>query len=175
MWQDWLSNRFLRGTWRHRTSSPEGREDRAPKASLVVQAHRGLVPHTWQHRTLRPPPPGGVRARGGHSRAPYPREVHGGAGPVRAWGEVPRPCPQLSRPEPRTRSRITSRPTGWTLCQMTLWQARPVMIEDRQPSMWWSTSTTMRLAHTPELDTLAGGTPVHMYRQNLCRHKFMSP
>jgi hypothetical protein len=39
------------------------------------------------------------------------------------------------------------------------------MIEDRRPSMWWSASTTMRLAHTPELDTLAGGTPIRIYRQ----------
>jgi hypothetical protein len=56
------------------------------------------------------------------------------------------------------------------------------MMEDRRPSMWWHASTTMRLAHTPEpdtiaplpvrrqrhakgLDTLAGGTPVRMYRQ----------
>jgi hypothetical protein len=53
------------------------------------------------------------------------------------------------------------------------------MMEDRRPSMWWRVSTTMRLAHTPEpntiapllvrrqrrakgLDTLAGGTPVRI-------------
>jgi hypothetical protein len=46
---------------------------------------------------------------------------------------------------------------------MTLWRVEPAMIEDRRPSMWWSASTTMRLAHTPELDNLAGGTPVRMY------------
>jgi hypothetical protein len=55
-------------------------------------------------------------------------------------------------------------------------------MEDRRPSLWWHASTTMRLAHTPELDTiaplpmrrqrhakgmdtLAGSTPVRMYRQ----------
>jgi hypothetical protein len=32
------------------------------------------------------------------------------------------------------------------------------MIEERRPCMWWSASTTMRLAHTLELDTLTGGT-----------------
>jgi hypothetical protein len=58
------------------------------------------------------------------------------------------------------------------------------MVEDGRSSMWWRASTTMRLAHTPELDsiaplpvrrqrdakgldTLAGGTPVRMYRQRL--------
>jgi hypothetical protein len=50
-WQAWLSNRFLRGTWRHRTSSPEGREDRAPEAGPGAQAPRGSGFHTWCHRT----------------------------------------------------------------------------------------------------------------------------
>jgi hypothetical protein len=31
--------------------------------------------------------------------------------------------------------------------------------------MWWCVSTTMRLAHTPEPDTIAGGIPVRMYQQ----------
>jgi hypothetical protein len=39
------------------------------------------------------------------------------------------------------------------------------MIEERRPNMWWSASTTMRLAHTPVPDTQAGGTPIRMYRQ----------
>jgi hypothetical protein len=56
--------------------------------------------------------------------------------------------------------------------------------------MWWRASTTMRLVHTPEpdtiaplpvrrqqrakgLDTLAGGTPVRMYRQECFNTIFM--
>jgi hypothetical protein len=29
------------------------------------------------------------------------------------------------------------------------------MMEERRPSMWWRASTTMRLAHMPEPDTIA--------------------
>jgi hypothetical protein len=41
MWQRWFSGCFLRGTWRHRTSSPEGWEVQVPLAGPDAQAPWG--------------------------------------------------------------------------------------------------------------------------------------
>jgi hypothetical protein len=57
-WQSWPSCRFLNGTWRHRTSSPGGREVRAPEAGPGAQAHKGLAPTRGGTG-----PPRGVRCR----------------------------------------------------------------------------------------------------------------
>jgi hypothetical protein len=140
-----------------------------------------------------PPPPQGAWACGCHPRAPrlvgtWRRRIY-----KSTWGRSGDHDPscqaqavRLVTQKARVRSRITLRPPGWTHWRTTPWRTRPpdmqissqrttmtfwslssslAMIEERRPSMWWSASTTMRLAHTPKLDTLAGGIPVRMYRQ----------
>jgi hypothetical protein len=107
----------------------------------------------------------------------------------KSTGGGPKTMTPTVRPGPRARSQITSRPSGWIHWQTTLWRTRPpdmqissqrattafwplsrssATIEERQPGMWWCAFTTMRLAHTPEPGTLAGGTPVRMHRQGPC-------
>jgi hypothetical protein len=119
-WQGWPSWSLLGDT----VPLPRGREVRDPEASPGGQAHRGLAPTrggaghpggsgpveaipehpvlmgTWRHRTYKST---GGRS-GDHDPNCQARAV------------------RLVTQRPRARSRITLRPSGWTLCQITLWR-----------------------------------------------------
>jgi hypothetical protein len=178
-WRGWPSCRLLGGTWRHRTPSlGEGRS--GPPRPVRVDRPTGV----WLPHVAVPDPP-----EGSGLWRPFPNTlslwVYGDAGPIRARGRSGDHDPscqawtvRLVTQRPKARSRITSCPTSWTLCQTTLWRVKPAdieissqrtitafwplsrslaMIEDRRPSMWWSASTTMRLAHA------RAGHPIKRY------------
>jgi hypothetical protein len=69
-WQGWPCSRLFGRLRRHVVAPdpfPGKKEVRAPEASSDGQAHWGLAPTRGGAE-----PPWGVRARGGHSRAPCP-------------------------------------------------------------------------------------------------------
>jgi hypothetical protein len=109
---------------------PGGKGGPAPEADPRAQAPRGSSFHTWWHR-----PPRGGSGPWWPFLSTLSLWAHGGAGPVRARGEVRRPRPQLSGP-------------GRTPCR---------------PKVEGEVTDTLAPFG---LDTLAGGTPVRMCRQN---------
>jgi hypothetical protein len=122
-WQGWPRSRLLGNLRRHVVAPdpfPGEREVRAPETSPDGQAHRGL-----------PPTRGGAGPPGGPGQwwpfqSTLPLWVHGGARPISTRGRSGDHDPSyqartvclVTRRE-RARSRITLRPSGWALCQMT--------------------------------------------------------
>jgi hypothetical protein len=120
-WQGWPNCRRLGGMWRYRTPSRgEGRS--GPPRPIRVDRPIGIRrPHV---AALDPPGGPGLWRPFLSTLSLW---VRGGAGPIRAGGRSGDHGPscqaqavRLVTQRPRTRSRITLRPSGWTLCQTTL-------------------------------------------------------